>query len=756
MLMLVLLVSQCIIIPAPVMLQSGPLQLNRAQVSTSGPAAYVNPFIGTKPGGAHFGVVGDNGDTIPGAAYPTGMMQWSPDTPSPVPGGYFYPDSSMKGFSLTHFSGRGCRSEQDFPFMPYIGNVTASPATNASLYQSTFSHSTESAHPGYYSVQLDKPEVRVELTVAALTGMGRFTYPASSLSTVLINAGGSALGNSAAMVALDPTNNEVSGSATSIIGCGKSSYTIYFVAQFDHTFTRWGTWNGATVQQKSTGTHGRRTGAFVTFGTNHVPVVHVRVGISYVSLANARGNLLARRPGFDFNAMQTSAAAAWNQRLNTIKVTGGTAAQKTTFYTALYHSFFHPNRFNDANGEYLGFDGKIHTVPSGHIHFENIPGWDAYRSLMPLLSIISPHDASDIAQSLVDDAVQGDGHIPRWEQANVDSHGMNGDGGSIMIADAYAYGNTHFDTQAALQAMINGQPQLRESYADYISLGYIPAAMKNDAASTTQEYTNADFAIGRFAQSLGKQDIARTALKRAQNWRLLFNSSSGYIQVRERNGSWKPDFDPARIAGFTEGNSAQYSWMEPFDLPQLFQRMGGNATVVQRLDTFFKYINIGPQSPYSFMGNEPGLGTPWEYDFAQAPSHTQAIVRRIQRQLFNSTPNGLPGNDDGGATSSWYVFSALGIYPEVPGVSGFVVGSPAFPSATIQLANGHTLTINAPEASASNFYIQSLKINNIASSQLWLPWSKVKNGATLTFSLGQHPNNWGSRLSDAPPVFLPA
>ena len=337
-----------------------------AHASTLNLTQYVNPFIGTAPGGSNFGFGGDSGDTFPGASYPMGMMQWSPDTTSNLPGGYYYPDNTIKGFSLTHFSGRGCTANQDIPIMPYVGSVNSSPATNGSLYQSTFSHSSEVAQPGYYKTHLDGPNVTAELTVGRRTGMGQFTYPASYNSTIIINTGGSINGSVNASTTISTSGSEVSGSETSTVGCGGQHYTLYFVAQFDHTFTSWGTWNGGTVSHGSTSSSGGASGAFVTFGTNHVPVLHIQVGISYVSINNARANLTTdNTPAFNFNAMRANTNNDWNARLNTIQVQGGSNDEKTTFYTALYHAFFHPNRFSDENGQYLGFDGQIHSVAQG-------------------------------------------------------------------------------------------------------------------------------------------------------------------------------------------------------------------------------------------------------------------------------------------------------------------------------------------------------------------------------------------------------
>ena len=725
------------------------------EAATTNLTQYVNPFIGTSPGGSSFGFSGDSGDTFPGATYPMGMVQWSPDTTSNLPGGYYYPDATIKGLSLTHFSGRGCTVYQDIPFMPYVGAVTVSPATNPSLYYSSFSHSNESAHPGYYSVQLDGPHVTAELSVTRRTGMGQFTYPASTASTMIINAGGSINGNTNAGVTITTSSKEVTGFDTSTVGCGSNHYTLYFVAQFDQAFTNYGTWNGGTVTSGSTSSSGSQSGAFITFNTNSNQLVHAQVGISFVSVANAQVNLAAENANFNFKAVRTSADAAWNARLNSIQVQGGTSNELFTFYTALYHTFIHPNSFSDTNGQYIGFDGQVHTVPAGHMQYEDIPGWDEYRSLIRLRAILAPAETSDIAQSLVNDAQQGDGHLPRWEQANADSHGMNGDDGTIIVEEAYAFGARNFDTAGALSAMINGQSKIREGLSDYLKLGYVAASTTGNSADITQEYSNADFAIARLAKALGDTAVYTTYLNRSNNWQHVFNTASGYIQPRNSDGSWAANFSPTSDNGFQEGDSAQYSWMQPFNLNGLFGLMGGNTKVVSRLDTFFSKLNDGPTSPYAFMGNEPSFEVPWEYDFAQAPAHTQNVIRQIQIQLFKNATGGLPGNDDGGAMSSWYVFSAIGLYPEITGVGGFVIGSPLFTSVKIQLAGGHTLQINAPGASDTRPYVQALSLNGNTTTSLWLPWSTVQKGATLNFTLGSSATNWGSGVGDTPPSYPP-
>ncbi|MDG6915167.1 MAG: GH92 family glycosyl hydrolase [Nitrososphaerota archaeon] len=711
----------------------------------------VNPFIGTSDSAGPLGA----GDTFPGADYPMGMVQWSPDTVSNPPGGYDYNDTTIKDFSLTHFSGRGCQVYQDFPFMPFVGEVTVSPASDPSAYYSAFSHSTESARPGYYQVHLDTPNVTVQLSATPHTGVGAFTYPASTLSTMLINAGGSINGNSHSDVSIDPSKGEVTGSGESTVGCGSNPYTLYFAAEFSRPFKSYGVWDGPTLLPAVTSADGQYTGAYLTFDTTSQPQVDVQVGISFVSVRNAELNLRAESVGFDLGAAAAATADAWNSRLSSVLIGGGTQAEQTVFYTALYHVFIDPNIFSDDNGQYLGFDGQVHTLPSGHVQYEDITGWDGYRTYFRLLAVLDPSAMSDVAQSLVNDAQQGNGALPRWEQANADSHGMSGDDGDPVIQEAYAFGATDFNTSGALQAMIGGQPVEREGYSSYASLGYLPADRYPglSTASITLEYANDDFAIAQFARALGDTAVYQQYLQRSASWKNLFNTTSGYIQPRLANGSWAPGFVPTSDYGFQEGDSAQYTWMVTFDLKDLFSMMGGNSTAVLRLDSFLLQLNAGPTAPFAWMGDEPSVEVPWEYDFAQAPSRTQAVVRTLETQYWTDSPGGLLGNDDGGEMSSWYVFAALGIYPEITGIGGFVMGSPLFPTATVQLAGGRLLQIDATGASPSSPYVQSLEVNGSPTTSLWLPWSSVQGGATLNFTLGPDASGWGSAPGDAPPSF---
>ncbi|HEX7733295.1 MAG TPA: GH92 family glycosyl hydrolase [Ktedonobacteraceae bacterium] len=719
-------------------------------------AGYVNPFSGTQaaPQNLALGDGFNSGNVFPGAVVPRGMVQWSPDTTT-APGGYRYTHSFIKGFSLTHFSGRGCSAYQDLPFLPQVVSPPAGTPFLIANYATPFSHARETASPGYYSVFLPNEHVQVELTATLRTGFGRFTYPAGSESLMFMNAGGSATGDSATHVQV-VDNHEVTGQVSSGHFCSRApnTYTLYFAAQFDQPFTAHGTWRGTTLHPGSFQSSGSQSGAYVQFDTTHNQVVQVKVGLSFVSVNNALLNLQQESPAWDFSAVRTLARTAWDSKLGLIQVQGGSLAEKQIFYTALYHTFMHPNVFNDVNGEYPGFDKKIHQA-QGYTQYENFPGWDMYRSLMPLQAMLDPQAVGDMLQSLLADARQGGGGLPRWEVANDNSCGMVGDSMDAVIATSYALGVRNFDTQAALHAMELGASNAdtragrcpaREGLRDYLKKGYVTTAI-GWSASITLEYALDDYAIGQFASALGEQSTAQRYFKRAQNWQKLFDPRAGYIVPRTPDGKFLSNFTPQNNAGFAESSSATYTWMVPQDLAGLVSKIGGNEQAVARLDQFFQKLNDGASSLYAFMGNEPSFGIPWVYDFVGRPDRAQEVIRRIQQQQYSATPGGLPGNDDGGAMSSWYIFSALGFYPEIPGVAGFALSSPLFPLAQLHLGNGALLTISGQGASDRAPYVQSVNVGQQAWNNPWLPWGEIQKGGTLAFVLGPRANNaWSAPI----------
>ncbi|HET8846427.1 MAG TPA: glycoside hydrolase family 92 protein, partial [Ktedonobacteraceae bacterium] len=496
--------------------------------------------------------------------------------------------------------------------------------------------------------------------------------------------------------------------------------------------------------------------------TSQQTTITVRVGLSFVSVSNAEANVDQENPSGNFDAIAAQAAGTWNTWLNKIRVRGGTPEQIATFYTALYHCLLFPSVFSDVNGEYMGFDGQIYRTPADHAQYANFSGWDIYRSEVQLLALLAPAQASDMAQSLVNNYKQG-GLLPKWSVANSETYVQVGDPAAAIIADIYAFGGTDFDSRAALEAMVNqatipNQARPGLNYLDtpgYLPLdGFYGCCNAYGPASTTLEYNTADFAIGAFAMALGDGENATKFIARAQNWQNLFNPITGYLEPRYKNGEFIKEYSPISNSGWVEGNSAQYTWMVPFNLHDLFAAMGGNARVVQRLDTFFTHVNTGLKEPYAFLGNEPTFEVPWEYNYAGTPYKTQSIVHQILSTLFSSGPLGLPGNDDLGEMSSWYVFAAMGMYPETPGTANLALTSPLFPNITIQRPGGQILQINAPGVSNTTYYVQSLKVNGQLSNKAWLSSSFIANGGTLEYTLARQPDlTWGAAEDDAPPSY---
>jgi predicted alpha-1,2-mannosidase len=729
---------------------------------------YVNTFVGTD----------NDGNTFPGATVPLGMVQWSPDTTAT--GWYKYTDAKIRGFSLTHFSGAGCPAYADVPFMPAVGALKGSPGSNWSDYAVAFSHDKERAAPGYYSVALDSG-VRVELSATARTGFGVFTFPQTNEARLLINAGGSATGDSDSSV-LIVGDREVTGSATSGRFCDSdTSYRVYFAAQFDRPFNSFDTWEADKLNAGAREGQGKQSGAALTFDATRERTVKVKVGVSFVSVENARLNLRAENDGWDFDAVRRKSSATWNDWLGRVSIEGGTDDERRVFYTALYHSLLHPNVFSDVNGEYIGFDQAVHDARP-HTQYANFSDWDTYRTVVQLQALLAPRETSDMMQSLVADAEQS-GWLPKWPMANDVTAVMGGDSPAALIATAYAFGARSFDARSALGYMVKGATRPgtgihgyaeRARLAEYLARGYVPVtSFKWDngmtgATSASLEYVTDDFCVAQLAASLGDKRTHADFMRRAQNWQTIFDPETGFIRPRRASGVFLEGFDPDALtphsevpwdksaqAGFEEGNTWQYTWMIPHNYHGLFAAVGGDAEVTRRLDKFFTKL-VGWGQPYFNIGNEPSFVSSYAYAWAGAPWRTQATVRRIMTEIYKPTPAGLPGNDDLGATSAWYVWGALGLYPAIPGVGGFVVTSPLFPAATIRTGDGRVLRVNAHGASADNLYVQSLTLDGAPYARAWLPVAALrpKRTTTLAFTLSARPNKlWASRSADEPPSF---
>ncbi len=774
------------------------LALTATTAIAAGLADRVHVFAGTRPGHGTFG----GGHNFPGAAAPFGMVQWSPDTTPAARngrGGYDYRDSHIKGFSLTHLSGAGCSLYGDFPFLPTTETLDASPAAGGSgldgQFQPGFSHSHESGRPGYYAAHLNPVRggaIDVELTATTRTGMARFTFPRGSRSSVLVNAGGSAQPNDFAAVQIDPARHEIDGTASSGLFCGqRPRYRVYIAAVFARPFASYGTWEGDRAAAGSTAASDSQApptnpastadaGAYATFDTRHNRTVTARVGVSFVSVENARANLAAENPGLGFGAIARQAEGDWNKWLGRIRVQGGPRRLADTFYTALYHAGLAPRTFSDVGGAYLGMDGLPHQA-LGRVQYADFSAWDTYRTQIQLLSILAPRRASDVVRSLLADAAES-GCLPRWSYANGQSMTMVGDSAGPLIASASAFGATAFNRGAALAAMLrgadepcrsaNGEYLERQGLEPYLSRGYVPYDLDTNvrnansiygspddvwgSAATTLEYTIDDFAIAQFAaRALRDRATYHRFIQRSANWRKLFNRHSRLIEPRYENGAFPPGYDNLRGGGFVEGNSVQYSWLVPHDPAGLFGAIGGRAKAAARLDHFLRKLNGGPggtHTDHALLGNEPTLGTPWLYDWARRPYRTQAAVRRAL-SLYGTAPAGYPGNDDLGTLSSWYVFGALGLYPAVPGVGLLAIGSPLFRHASLALPRRRHLVISTR---GHGLYIERLKLNGGSYARPWTTWCALARGAHLGFQLVPRPNRgWGSSAAAEPPSFGP-
>jgi len=738
--------------------------------AASGPADEVNPFVGTaavQVAGMRAGVF-DTGNTFPGAALPLGMVQWSPDTETgylKARSSYIYADTAIRGFSLNHLGGAGCQIMGDVLMQPIAQPVTASPATDAATYWAKFSHDNEEASPGYYSVDFDNG-IKTQLAVTTRGGMGQFNFPATGESAVLFNVGRDAKVVHSASIEITG-NNQVSGNVSAGGFCRETrdNYTVYFAAEFSRPFTSFGTWQDASVNKGQRAVTGAGTGGWVAFDNSNDHQVLMRVALSYVSVANARKNLAKEVPGWDFDAVRQAAHQRWNHDLDRVHIEGGTPEERRVFYTALYHALQHPNIFSDANGEYIGFDNKVHRA-QGFDVYANYSAWDIYRCEMQLLAMLFPKAASDMVHSLVLDAQQGGG-LPLWAAANNETCQMVGNPSSPIIADVYAFGARDFDAKQALAEMLKGatDPNAKSVYCpewpgltDYVKDGFLgPDSIQwhnhPSGPSEMLEYTTADFSIAQLARSLGDEKTYLAFMKRALYWHNTFDPKVGYVEPRKKDGTFVEE-EPGSADYFVEGNPAQYTWMVPYDIRGLIDALGGNAKAVERLDTFFTELNAGAHKPYFWIGNEPVFSVPWAYNFAGQPWSAQAVTRRAELELFTSKPNGEPGNDDLGATSAWYVFAALGVYPAIPAVGGMALNSPLFPSATIHLGNGQTIKIEGEGAAAANPYVESLSVNGKPSEKTWIPWENLSRGATLEFKLGNTPNKqWGTAPEDAPPSF---
>lgn len=704
-----------------------------AQAQNNNYANKVNTRIGMQGKGANAQEAYlEAGYTFPGAMLPFGMVQFTPT--------FFHPN---KGFVINQMSGAGCEHMGNLPLLPLAGDITASPKDMLG-FKPEFK--VKKAYAGFYETA-DKDNINSSLAVTTRTGIGKFDFPAHlSMGSIIIGTGLNATSMKEANVKIT-SNASFEGFADGGSFCGTAvSYRIYFVAEFNTEATTFGTWEGNKLKKGNQQESKPGTGVYFTFNTKGGKSVKYKVGISYVSLANAKENLKTENSGWDFDKIKNDAVAAWNKQLSKIEVDGGSADRTTQFYSHLYRSLAHPNIFNDVNGQYVGGDNKIY-VAKGFNYYTAFSNWDTYRTQTQLISMLAPKETSDMMKSILLFAEQSGGGFPRWVLNSTETGIMQGDPTTAMVAVAYSFGAKDFDTKKALQIMKNGaenptaksQEQLTRPFLkQYLEKGYM-------AASMMLEYTTADFAIAEFArQALGDSATYLAYLKRAQNWKNIYNPATKWLNSKNEDGSWKKHDEDWREASYKN-----YFWMIPYNLKGLIDTIGGKGFAEKRLDEFFTRLDASYHQEWFAAGNEPSFQTPWIYNWTNAPYKTQALVKRIIREQYSNRNNGLPGNDDLGAMGAWYVFANIGLYPMIPGVAGFSVNSPSFSSVKLHLKNG---TVEIKGGDEKLAYIQSLTLNGKPLEASWIKWDELKNGAKLNFKLSNTPNKaWGTTIT--PPSY---
>jgi predicted alpha-1,2-mannosidase len=711
-------------------------------------AALVDPFIGT----------GGHGHTYPGASMPFGMVQLSPDTRLTGwdgASGYHFSDEIIYGFSHTHLSGTGVSDYADVLLMPTVGPVRLNNgADEAPGYRSRFRHSREMAEPGYYAVELDDYRIDVELTATRRAGFHRYVFPRNENASVILD-----------LVHRDPIID--SGVAITgdreIAGFRRSSswardQHVYFVARFSKPFRDFGVEVDGAIHTALRDTTGTRLKAYVSFATSRDEEVLVKVGISAVSIEGARRNLEAEIPHWDFQRTRAEARQAWNAELSRIEVEGGSRAQRTIFYTALYHTLLNPNLYQDVDGRYRGRDLQVHQADG----FENhtvFSLWDTYRATHPLFTLIQQQRTVDFINTFLAQYEQ-DGLLPVWELAANETGTMIGYHAVPVIADAWLKGIRGYDIAKAFDAMVASAEDDQEGLGPYREFGYIPATEEGESVSKTLEYAYDDWCIAQVARDLGKAAEYERYIRRAQYWKNMLDPQTGFMRARI-NGSWLDPFDPREVNfHYTEANSWQYSFYVPQDVEGLIERLGGNQAFVEKLDALFdedpnmtgrRQADITGLIGQYAHGNEPSHHMAYLYSYAGRPWKSQQRVRQILDTMYTMMPDGLSGNEDCGQMSAWYVLSALGFYPVCPGRPEYIIGSPIFPRATIHLENGRDFVIRAKNASSRRPYIKWARLNEETYHSSFLSHETIMQGGEIVLRMQGSPNEeWGADEDGAP------
>lgn len=697
---------------------------------------YTNPMIGTD----------FTGNTYPGAQVPFGMVQLSPD--NGLPGwdrisGYYYPDSTIAGFSHTHLSGTGAGDLYDISFIP-VTNPYKTGAEPLGIY-SSFSHNDESASAGYYRVLLKDYNINVELTATERCGIQRYTFPEAE-SSIFLNLKKAMNWDFTADSHIEVVDSCTIRGYRHSWGWSPKQY-IYFQTRFSRPFDAFQL-DTTAITTKDKGRIGTAAIARFDFKTKQNEEILVTTALSGTSMEAAARNLEAEAPKDDFDFYMKQAQENWTKELAKIEVTSDDADKKTIFYTAMYHAMLAPTIYSDVDGSYFGPDGQGHQA-EGWTNYSTFSLWDTYRASHPLFTYLQPERVSDMIQCFLH-LYEQNGALPLWNLYGWETDMMIGYHAVPVIVDAYLKGIGDFDPVKALEACVTTAN--RDDYRSigfYKEKGYVASDHENWSMSKTMEYAYDDYCIARMAEAMGEKEIADEFYRRSQNYRNVFNPETSFMQPRDSKGNFIPNYDPeAYIEDICESNGWQYYWSVAHDIDGLIELTGGEARFAERLDSMFTYetadksklpiFSTGMIGQYAH-GNEPGHHVIYLYNRVKQPWKTQQYAAQVMHTLYKNTPDGICGNEDCGQMSSWYVFSAMGFYPVDPISGQYEIGSPIFPEVKMYLANGKTFVVRAENVSDENIYIQSVTVNGQPYNKSYITHEMIMQGDTIHFVMGNKP-----------------
>jgi predicted alpha-1,2-mannosidase len=720
---------------------------------------FVNSFIGT----GSVDSLSLSGSNFPGACVPFGLVQLSPDTreyPDDPCSGYDYNDPSILGFSHTHMSGTGCPDLYDVLFMPYGGEIKWVPGTDDGSvkgWRSTYQHTNEKAVPGYYSVVLDDYKIKAELSATEHCGIHRYSFPDKKEYHLVVDLDHSLVRTNPRRYVKILTsqirviNNKTIEGYRIITGWAKLR-KVYFRAEFSRPFDSHIFKAGAYEIPNAPVGNSDNLKFVMNFSQNNDQPLLVRVGISSVSQEGARQNLQAEIKDFNFENVVSRAHEAWNKELSCIDA-DGTPHQKTIFYTGLYHLFIQPSNIADVSGNYMSTDGSIKNAPD-KTHYSTFSLWDTYRAAHPLYTILQTKRTAGFINSMLRQ-YQTYGYLPIWQLWGTETYCMIGNHSIPVIVDAFFKSIPGIDYNLAYEAVKASSTIAHKKSPFYLldQYGYFPEDKQTESVSITLEIAFNDWCVAQMAKKLGKTDDYNYFLKRSASYKNLWDPTVGFFRPKNSDGQWAANFNPLAYGAngafpFTEGNGWQYLWYVPQDVPSFAGLMGGYENFAKKLDTFFTLevrstdVNgnaSGFIGQYAH-GNEPSHHIVYLYDFTNEPWKAQQYSTKIMNELYNEGNSGYSGNEDCGQMSAWYIFSSMGFYPMNPANSVYCFGSPLLKHAAIRLENGKTFSVEAPNVSSENIYIQKIVLNGKPYTKNYITHQDIVSGGKLEFVMGKTPN----------------